>query len=267
MRNRKKKNGSNRLENLSTLILTGDDIKPDFDGVYDEIRPLRLEIGCGKGDFITGVSVSEPDYNYIAVERISDVALSAVEKYACSRGLGTLDYHGGWRGPDGTVYKGEKWDIPVKMRGNVRFFIGDAAAFLGIAPRGCFDRIYANFSDPWPKAKHAKRRLTSGRFLSIYQKTLAPGAILYLKTDSDILFASSLEELPAHGWTILAQEEDYCPVTGDTSAQAIPTEYETQFRKEGRRIHMLRAQVPAGAPLPDPDNGSAPLPLKGASHA
>ena len=246
MRNRKKKNGSNRLENLSTLILTGDDIKPDFDGVYDEIRPLRLEIGCGKGDFITGVSVSEPDYNYIAVERISDVALSAVEKYACSRGLGTLDYHGGWRGPDGTVYKGEKWDIPVKMRGNVRFFIGDAAAFLGIAPRGCFDSIYANFSDPWPKSRHESRRLTHPGFLEKYSGLLAPGGQLRIKTDNDGLFEYTLESLTSSGWKILFSTFDlHSPETDQIVRESnVVTEYEKRFTEQGVKIKAVFAAPP-----------------------
>ncbi len=202
---------------------------------------LNLEIGTGKGRFLTDAARSFPSEGWIGLERIGSVLCKAA---------GALDK----LRPEAALH-------------NICLIRSEAEALPDYFAPGEIDALYLNFSDPWPKAKHAKRRLTSGRFLSIYQKILAPGAILYLKTDSDILFASSLEELPAHGWTILAQEEDYCPDTGDTSAQAIPTEYETQFRKEGRRIHMLRAQVPAGAPLPDPDNGSAPLPLKGASHA
>ena len=243
MRNRKKKNGSNRLENLSTLILTGDDIKSCFDGIYDHSRPLRLEIGCGKGDFVTGVSVAEPGYNYIAVERISDVALAAVEKYAEARGLGTLDFHGGWRCPDGTIYKGEKWDIPIDKRGNVRFFIGDAAFFLEIAPGGCLDRIYANFSDPWPKSRHESRRLTHPGFLEKYSRLLAPDGQLRIKTDNDGLFEYTLESLTASGWKILFSTFDlHSPETDQIVRESnVVTEYEKRFTEQDVRIKAVFA--------------------------
>ncbi len=248
MRNRKKKNGVNRLENLSVLILSADDISSGCEKLYDEERPLRLEIGCGKGDFVSGISASEPGFNYIAVERIGDVALAAVEKYAERRGLGTLDFHGGWRGPDGTLYKGEKWNIPVEKRGNVRFFIGDAAAFLEIAPKGIFDRIYANFSDPWPKSRHESRRLTHPGFLMKYAALLSPNGQLRIKTDNDGLFEYTLESLTASGWEILFSTYDLHSAETDPVIRGsnVATEYEKRFTEQGVKIKAVFASAPAG---------------------
>ncbi len=246
MRNRKKKNGGNRLENLSALILNDGDISPETGSLFDKDRPLRLEIGCGKGDFIAGISLCEPDYNYIAVERISDVALAAVEKYAEGRGLGTLDHHGGWRGPDGTVYKGERWEIPADQRGNVRFYIGDAARFLEIAPKGRFDRIYANFSDPWPKSRHEIRRLTHPGFLKKYSELLAPGGELRIKTDNDGLFEYTLESLTSSGWSVLFSTHDLHSDDTDRSIREsnVVTEYEKRFTEQGVNIKAVFAAPP-----------------------
>ncbi|MGN0988694.1 MAG: hypothetical protein ACI4N6_00115, partial [Eubacteriales bacterium] len=106
MRMRKKKHGSERLYALSSLIY------PEFDEkfaspteVFGNANPLRLEVGCGKGEFITKLSARDSEYNYIALERVSDVCVCAVEKYARSRGIGTLAPNGGWIKPDGELVK------------------------------------------------------------------------------------------------------------------------------------------------------------------
>ncbi|MBR3639532.1 MAG: hypothetical protein IKN50_02890, partial [Clostridia bacterium] len=107
MRNIKKKNGENRLVNLSALIISSDHVSdlPQSAGFEDDL-PLRLEIGCGKGDFVTVLAKKEPGFGYIAVERVPDVALLAIEKYAHSRGLGKLGDHGEWITPDGIPLRG-----------------------------------------------------------------------------------------------------------------------------------------------------------------
>ena len=195
---------------------------------------LNLEIGTGKGRFLTDAARAVPSEGWIGVERIGSVLCKAA---------GALDRL-----------------IPAAALHNICLIRSEAEDLPDYLEPGEIDALYLNFSDPWPKAKHAKRRLTSARFLSLYERILVPGGILYLKTDSDILYSFSLEELPARGWTILASEDDYRPDAGDTSVQAIPTEYELQFRKEGRPIHMLRAQCPASAGQPEADHpaGSTP---------
>ncbi|MBQ3176500.1 MAG: hypothetical protein IJB52_01645, partial [Clostridia bacterium] len=136
MRMRKKRHGNERLEALGALFVKEEgEVWTTLPSYYEKDQPLRIEIGCGKGGFITGISLAQPEYNWLAVEKISDVMVCAVEKYAGDRGLGKLGYHGGWQAPDGTVYKdGQCWDIPMDLRGNVRFAIGDAAEVLSHLP-------------------------------------------------------------------------------------------------------------------------------------
>ena len=208
MRMRKKKNGSRRIENLSALF-----IKKAEDGTFSfpdfaEDRPIRIEIGCGKGDFVCGISLSEPDYNYIALERVSDVIMSAAEKYATSRGLGALAPNGGWLTPGGEIIDGEAWNIPKILRGNVRFLCCEAKEFLATLPDSSVDSVYTNFSDPWPKKGYTSRRLTHGDFLKEYARVLVPGGQLKLKTDNDGFFEYSLESIEESDFTLVAHTFD-----------------------------------------------------------
>ena len=104
MRMRKKRHGNERLEALGALFVKEEgEVWTTLPSYYEKDQPLRIEIGCGKGGFITGISLAQPEYNWLAVEKISDVMVCAVEKYAGDKGLGKLGYHGGWQAPDGTV--------------------------------------------------------------------------------------------------------------------------------------------------------------------
>ena len=105
MRMRKKRNGQKRLRMLSSIIFTDPAALAAPSSVFAADLPLRLEIGCGKGDFICGISEKEPDYNYIAMEKVDDVIVIAAEKYARLRGLGTLAPNGGFITSDGTLYR------------------------------------------------------------------------------------------------------------------------------------------------------------------
>ncbi len=245
MRNRKKKNGKSRLTNLSSLIISPETVESGTIGtLYPTDRPMRLEIGCGKGDFITGISEKEPDFNYIAVERIPDVALIALEKYAGKKGLGKLGEHGEWICPDGTALKGEEWDVPCEMRGNVRFFIGAAESFLPYAPSSSFDSVYANFSDPWPKKGYVGRRLSNPGYLKEYKRILGPGGRLNLKTDNDGLFDYSIESLEAEGWKIIFLTRDLhsAETPEEIRAANVVTEYESRFIEQGIKIKALIAE-------------------------
>ncbi|MBQ7915800.1 MAG: tRNA (guanosine(46)-N7)-methyltransferase TrmB, partial [Firmicutes bacterium] len=119
---------------------------------------------------------------------------------------------------------------------------GDAHDLLEYFAPGEVDRIYLNFSDPWPKERHAKRRLTSTKFLPIYKTILKQGGILQMKTDNDNLYAFSLETLKNEGWTIIRQSADLhnSPyVEGN-----VMTEYETHFHELGKNINYFQALPP-----------------------
>ncbi len=241
MRMRKKRHGNERLEALGALFLHETEEKwSDLAAYYEKDQPLAIEIGCGKGGFITGISQAQPDHNYLAVEKISDVMVCAAEKYAGDRGLGKLGNHGGWQAPDGTIYKdGQCWDIPMCDRGNVRFVIGDAAEVLSHLPDGSVDVIYANFSDPWPKKGYADRRLTSPIFLKEYCRVLRVGGAFRFKTDNDVLFDYSLETIGESPLRMTFCTRDlHHSERADTN---IMTEYERNFSEKGVCIKSLEA--------------------------
>ncbi len=207
---------------------------------FEKEAPLRLEIGCGKGDFVTQLSVRDAEYNYYAMELIDDVLVAAVEKYAVSRGLGKLGVHGGWEEPDGTLHK-EAWDIPLEKRGNVRFIRGDAKTLCEIFPDGTFDTIYANFSDPWPKKGYEDRRLTAPAFLALYARLLKDGGTFCFKTDNVGLFDYSLETVGASPFEIVFETRDLH--ASERAATNIMTEYERNFSEKGMKIHCLEAVI------------------------
>ena len=129
-------------------------------------NPIRIEIGMGKGKFITELAVNNPDINYIGIEKYSSVLIRAVEK---------------------------RKELDIK---NLFFIRMDAVEICNIFDKGEIDRIYLNFSDPWPKDRHAKRRLTSRQFFARYDEILKDGGVVEFKTDNRPLFDFSLEEIP-----------------------------------------------------------------------
>lgn len=240
MRMRKKPRGKERLSVLSALTAA---IPADGERVeisFAKNLPLRLEIGCGKGDFIRTLSRREDSYNYFAIERSADVTVIAIEKYAQDRGLGRPAPQGGWETPDGTVYKDTPWDIPLRLRGNVRFIPMDAERLTNSFDGGIFESIYANFSDPWPKKGHARRRLTHPDFLDQYLYLLQSGGYFRFKTDNADLFAYSLEMLEASPFTVTFVTHDLH--SSERAAENIMTEYEKNFTEKGFPIHMVEAK-------------------------
>ena len=156
MRMRRKKHGPERIAACSELLINkGDSVLEAFP---KNEKPLCLEIGCGKGGFACGVAAAHPEINLVALERVADVACIALEK-AKSRS-------------------------DERAEDNLRFMIADAKELTEIFPEHSVDRIYLNFSDPWPKKGYAKRRLTYSDFLKEYRKILVPGGALIQKTDN-----------------------------------------------------------------------------------
>ncbi|MBQ3041029.1 MAG: tRNA (guanosine(46)-N7)-methyltransferase TrmB [Clostridia bacterium] len=243
MRMKKKRHGSERLSLLSSLIVENPaTLVENLESVYGNNKPLRIEIGCGKGDFVRGKSVQESDYNYLAIEKIADVCVLATEKYATSRSLGNLAPNGGWQTPDGTIYPLGADSVPMTLEemGNVRFAVGDASELLKDLPDNSVDAIYVNFCDPWGKKGHAKRRLTHINFLNMYSRILVKGGKFHFKTDNRDLFDFSLEEVEKSPF--LLEYKTYDLHASDMNDVNIQTEYERNFTEKGFKINMLIAK-------------------------
>ena len=173
-------------------------------------HPIRAEIGMGKGQFLIAMAKANPEINYVGIEKYTSVLLRAVEK------------------------------LPEEALPNLRLICMMADNLEQVFAEEELDRIYLNFSDPWPKDRHHKRRLTSREFLARYEKVLKKEGLLEFKTDNVGLFAFSLEEIPAAGWTLLAQTRD---LHHDPMGEGnIMTEYEARFSAEGNAICKLIAR-------------------------
>ena len=210
MRMRKKKHGAERIAACAELRIENIEVLKDgFDGIFDASRPVHMEIGCGKGNFACGMSEKYPDINFIALEKVADVCCIALEK--------------------------AKARTEQRKNDNLRFIISDAKLLSEAVKPHSLDCIYLNFSDPWPKAGHAKRRLTHRGFLEIYKQLLKSDGILKLKTDNEGLFDFSLEEFEAFGMNIIWQTRDLHATP--ESADNVMTEYEKNFSDQGMPIH------------------------------
>lgn len=179
MRQRNIKNLQEKLElNSAYLIREPESCRGRWREVFGNDAPIYLEIGCGKGRFITGCAAAHPERNYIAIEGQSNVALRALEKAAALE------------------------------QNNLRIVIAYVADLLAFFAEGELAGIYLNFSDPWPKARHAKRRLTYHKRLENYKQVLGGGGTIEFKTDNDQLFDFTLDEVARAGYEVLALSRD-----------------------------------------------------------
>ena len=216
MRMRKKKHGAERIAACAEILIENPPIPAvDPQGYFSTVRPISLEIGCGKGDFAVGMSAAHPDENWIAMERVADVACLALEKAMAAKDTR----------PD-----------------NLRFLIGDARNAAEWFPESSVDTLYLNFSDPWPKSGHARRRLTHTDFLALYKKILKGGGLLRLKTDNEGLFEFSLEQFAEFGLTVEWQTRDLH--ASDRAEGNIMTEYERNFSSKGQPIYSAWVRFP-----------------------
>ncbi len=206
MRMRKKKNGAQRIAACAEYLIT--DKIEHLGALFGNDRPVHIEVGCGKGNFVCTKAEREPDINFIAIEKVPDVCCIALEKAKASA-------------------ENRKAD-------NLRFYIGDARSLTELLPEHSVDCIYLNFSDPWPKSGHMKRRLTYRGFLDIYRTVLKEGGVLKLKTDNVSLFDFSLEEFGAEGLTLLMQTRDLH--RSEYAEGNVMTEYEKNFSDKGMNI-------------------------------
>lgn len=185
-----------------------------WSSVFQNNHPIHIEIGMGKGQFILTLAKQNPEINYIGIERYSSVLLRALEKYDSEEFCHLT---------------------------NIRFICMDAGDIQDVFAPEEIGRIYLNFSDPWPKARHAKRRLTSVNFLTKYAPVLNKDGILEFKTDNRPLFDFSLEQIPEAGWTLLGHTFDLHndPTMNEGN---VMTEYEAKFSALDNPIHKLIAK-------------------------
>lgn len=200
--------------------------------IFKNSQPIHIEIGMGKGQFLLTLAKHSPDINYIGIERYSSVLLRAVEKLespvTAQTGIPASDSHTSSRTP---------------APDNLRFICMDAADIEKVFAPGEVSRIYLNFSDPWPKARHARRRLTSPEYLARYSHILKSNGQLEFKTDNQNLFTYSEETLKSSGtWTITALTRDL-QNTPSMSIGNTMTEYEEKFSSLGNPICKLIANI------------------------
>lgn len=191
---------------------TPGELKGRWQEEFENQNPVHIEIGMGKGKFITQLAASHPQINYIGIEKYSSVLVRALEKL-------------------------EAQPLP-----NLRLIRMEAEDLLNIFAPDEAAGIYLNFSDPWPKDRHAKRRLTSVPFLTIYRQILKPEGLLEFKTDNRPLFDFSLESVEEAGWKLLGHTFDlhHSPMAEGN----VMTEYEEKFSALGNPICKLIARRP-----------------------
>ncbi|MFG6330970.1 MAG: tRNA (guanosine(46)-N7)-methyltransferase TrmB [Lachnospiraceae bacterium] len=180
--------------------------------VFGNDHPLHIEIGMGKGQFIMALAKEHPQMNYIGIEKYSSVLIRALEKMA-------------------------REEQPLS---NLYFIRMDAERIGHVFAKGEVERIYLNFSDPWPKERHAGRRLTSTNYLTRYEQILAPGGRIEFKTDNRPLFDFSVASVQETGWTLQAVTYDLHR-DRELMKGNIMTEYEERFSAAGNPIHKLIA--------------------------
>lgn len=182
----------------------------DFFKIFGNDNPVHLEIGCGKGRFVCELAARRPDINFIAVEKISNVLIEAVER-AISEGLK-----------------------------NVHFINSAAEVLPKYIKEGSIDKIYLNFSNPLPKLGYAKQRLTHPRFLNEYKLFLKRGGEIVQKTDDKDFYEFSLASFIGCGYEIVEKCEDLHALNDPDN---IVTEHEKKFAAEGKKIHRIIAKI------------------------
>ena len=192
----------------SLWIKQAEDYKGKWSEIFGNDNPIHIEIGCGKGQFITTMAQKNPDVNYIAIDVVPDVLVIALEKATAA-------------------------EIP-----NVRFIIADANKLEEYFEPQEISRIYLNFSDPWKKNKQAKRRLTHKNFLDIYKCLLKNGDFIYFKTDNKALFEFSLNSFAQENFKMQNITFD---LHNSKFEGNVMTEYETRFSEQGLPIYRVEA--------------------------
>lgn len=205
MRLRNVKGAKEVIENSEYVIKNKEDYKGKYNKLFGNDNPIYLEIGMGKGRFIIENAKKYPNINFIGIEMFDSVLVRAIESI--------------------------NEEIP-----NLKFIKMDATYIENVFDKD-IDLLYLNFSDPWPKKRHANRRLTSPIFLKIYDTLFKEEKRIIQKTDNIILFASSLSSLSTYGYTL----ERVSLNLHEESIENVMTEYEEKFSGQGYKINYLKA--------------------------
>lgn len=206
MRIRNIKNADEIVKNNSYVLNNPKEYKGHFNEVFGNDNPIHLEIGMGKGNFLISRALNNPDINFIGIEKYTSIVARASKKL-------------------------ENLKVP-----NLKIINGDALELNEIFDKE-ISTIYLNFSDPWPKERHAKRRLTSRVFLSIYDDIFKSDGVIIQKTDNVNLFESSIISLTNYGYKIVDISLDLWK----TDKTYEETEYEHKFKSQGVKINYLKA--------------------------
>lgn len=206
MRLRNVKNADEILSSSQYFIRRPASLKGNWKSVFKNDNPIMLEIGMGKGDFIVGMAKLHPNWNFIGVEKYESVLVRGVQK------------------------------LDIEKLENVRVINYDALGLEKVLSKE-IDTIYLNFSDPWPKKRHYKRRLTYKDFLSVYDKIFENNAHIIMKTDNDSLFESTLVSLNNYGYTF----DEVILDLWSQERENVKTEYEIKFSNKGFKIKYIEA--------------------------
>ena len=203
------------IENSPYVVHEPQKQKGQWSHVFENDHPIHIEVGMGKGRFLMDMAKIHPEVNYVGIEMYDSVLLRALQKR-------------------------EEYEQNEGTLTNLYFMCVDARLLPEIFEKGEVEKIYLNFSDPWPKARHAKRRLTSRQFLERYDQILVPEGRVEFKTDNRELFEFSLEEVKEAGWTLEASTFDLHH-DEELMKGNVMTEYEEKFSSMGNPIHKLIA--------------------------
>ena len=206
MRLRNVKNAKEIVNNSNYVINNPEEYIGNYKKIFNNNNPINIEIGMGKGNYIIGMAEKYPNINFIGIEKYESVMVRAIEK------LNNIDL------PNLKLIRMDAKDIDKVFNKEI-------------------DTIYLNFSDPWPKTRHSKRRLTSEIFLKLYDKIFISTPHIIQKTDNILLFASSIETLSNYGYTFDKVSLDL----KNTDIDNVTTEYEEKFMNKGVKINYLNA--------------------------
>ncbi|EIQ82528.1 UNVERIFIED_CONTAM: tRNA (guanosine(46)-N7)-methyltransferase TrmB [Streptococcus canis] len=210
MRVRKRKGAEEHLaNNPHYVILNPEDAKGHWHDVFGNDHPIHIEVGSGKGGFITGMALKNPDINYIGIDIQLSVLSHALDKVLAS-------------------------EAP-----NVKLLRVDGSSLTNYFEDGEVDMVYLNFSDPWPKTKHEKRRLTYKDFLDTYKRILPEHGEIHFKTDNRGLFEYSLASFSQYGMTL---KQVWLDLHASDFTGNVMTEYEEKFSSKGQVIYRVEAK-------------------------
>lgn len=210
MRLRYVDNAHELIDEHPRLLSKPEQYKENWQALFQQKQPLFVEFGAGKGSFIINLAKQFPEANLLAFERNAKVVFKSIVK------------------------------LEEEKHENFYIVCADVTNLRDIFSDHTVDRIYLNFSDPWPKDRHAKRRLTHKGFLEKYKEILVHGGEIHFKTDNDALFAFSVNEFKENGWELLVETTDLH--NSEFNHGNVMTEYEEKFSSQGKNINKLIAK-------------------------